>query len=57
MSINLCSDKKFMSNCHNPRIGDDNDMKLGPVIKIDKRNKRLQKSLTMTSFGQIVTSL
>ena len=57
MSINLCSDKKFMSNCHNPRIGDDNDMKLGPVIKIDKRNKRLQKSLTMTSFRQIVTSL
>ena len=26
-------------NCHNSRTRDDIDMKLGPVTKIDKRNK------------------
>ena len=26
-------------NCHNSRTSDDTDMKLGPVIKLDKRNK------------------
>ena len=32
-------------------------MKLGPVTKIDKRNKTTSKSLAMTSFRKIVTSL
>ena len=26
-------------NCHISRTSDDNNMKLGPVIKLDKRNK------------------
>ena len=36
--------------CHNSRTSDDIDMKLGPVIKLDKRNKKTSKYLTMTSF-------
>ena len=27
-------------NCHNSRTSDDIDMKLGPVTKPDKRNKK-----------------
>ena len=32
-------------------------MKLGPVTKIDKRNKTTSKKLTLTSCPEIVTSL
>ena len=32
-------------------------MKLGPVTKLDKRNKIMSKNLTMTLCQQIVTSL
>ena len=32
-------------------------MKLGPVIKLDKRNKITSKILTLTSCRKIVTSL
>ena len=32
-------------------------MKLGPVIKLDKRNGKRQKKLTMTLSRKIVTSL
>ena len=32
-------------------------MKLGPVIKPDKRNKAMSKKLMMTTFRQNVTSL
>ena len=32
-------------------------MKLGPVTKLDKRNKITSKNLTMTSCRKIVTSL
>ena len=32
-------------------------MKLGPVPKIDKRNKKTSKNLTMKSCRKIVTSL
>ena len=32
-------------------------MKLGPVIKLDKRNKITSKKLTLTSCRKIVTSL
>ena len=28
-------------NCHNSRTSDDTDKKLGPVTKIDKRNKKI----------------
>ena len=30
-------------NCHNSRTSDDNNMKLGPVTKLDKRNKTMLK--------------
>ena len=32
-------------------------MKLGPVTKLDKRNKAMSKKLMMTSFRKIVPSL
>ena len=45
-------------NCHYSRASDGIDMKLGPVTKLDERNKKKrQKNLTMTSCGKIVTSL
>ena len=43
-------------NCHNSRTSDDIDMKLGPVTKLDKRNKIIAKNLTITSCRQIMTS-
>ena len=44
-------------NCHNSRTSDNIDMKLGPVIKIDKRNRTTSKKLTMKSCQKIVMSL
>ena len=44
-------------NCHNSRTSDDIDMKLGPVTKVDIRNKTASKKLTMMSCQQIVTSM
>ena len=44
-------------NCHNSRTSDNIDMKLGPVIKLDKRNRTTSKKLTMTSCRKIVMSL
>ena len=32
-------------NCHNSRTSDDIDMKLGPVTKLDKRNKTTSKKI------------
>ena len=32
-------------NCYNSRISDDIDMKLGPVTKLDKRNKETSKTI------------
>ena len=32
-------------NCHNSRTSDDIDMKLGPVTKLDKRNKITSKKI------------
>ena len=37
-------------NCHYFRTSDDTDIELGPVTKIDKRNKTKPKKLTMTSY-------
>ena len=42
---------------HNCRTSHDIDMKLGPVTKLDKRNKKTSKKLTLTSCWKIVTSL
>ena len=44
-------------NCHNSRTSDDIGMKLGPVTKLDKRNRTTSMTLTMTLCQQIVTSL
>ena len=44
-------------NCHNSRTSDDIDMRLGPVTKLDKKNKKRQKKLKMMSCHKIVTSL
>ena len=38
----------------NPRTSDDIDMKLGPVTKLDKKNKTTSKQLTMASFQEIM---
>ena len=38
-------------NCDNSRTSDDIDMKLGPVVKLDKKR---QKNLTVTSCQQTV---
>ena len=43
--------------CHNSRTSNDNEMKLGPITKLNKRNMAMSKNLTMTSCRQIVSSL
>ena len=44
-------------NCHNSRISNDIDMKLGPVTKFNKRNKTTSKNFAMSSSQQIKMSL
>ena len=44
-------------NCHNSRISHDNDIKLGPVTKLDTRNTTTSKKLTITSCQKFVMSL
>ena len=44
-------------NYHNSRTSDDIEMKLRPVIKLDKRNKIMSKKLTMKSIRKAVMSL
>ena len=44
-------------NFHSSRTNNDIDMKLGPVTKIDNRNKATSKNLTITSCQLIVLSL
>ena len=41
-------------NCHNSRSSDDIDIKLGPITKIDNKNKTTSTKLTMTSCWRIV---
>ena len=38
----------YKKNRHNSRTRDDIDMKLGPVTKLDKRNKTTSKNSTLT---------
>ena len=33
------------TNCHNSRTSDDIDMNLGPVTKLDKRNKTMTETV------------
>ena len=55
------SQSLIKENCHNSRTSDDDiDMKLGPVTKLDKRNKITLKKLddgVIFSCQQIVISL
>ena len=44
-------------NSHNSRTNDGIDMKLGPVTKLDKRNKITLRKMTMKSIREIMTSL
>ena len=45
-------------NCHNTRTSNDTDMKLGPVTKLDKRNKKKKKKMMMmTSCRLFVANL
>ena len=44
-------------NCHNFRTSDNTDMKLGPVTKLDKRDKKTSKNVALTSFRKIMRSL
>ena len=39
-------------NCHNSRISDDIDMKLGPVTKLDKRNKTTSKKFDVDVMSE-----
>ena len=44
--------KSFIKeNCHSSKTNDDNDMKLGPVTKLDKRNNATSKN--MDHVGQL----
>ena len=44
-------------NLHNSGTSNDIDMKLGPVTKLGKKNKKTSKILTMTPCHKIVASL
>ena len=37
-------------NCHNSRASDDIDMKLGPVTKLDKRNKTTSRNIFLKLY-------
>ena len=54
---NILNPNLVGENCHNSRISDNIDMKLGPVTQLDKRNKTTSKKLTITSCRQTVVSL
>ena len=50
--------KSFINkNCPNSKTSNNIDMKLGPVTKLVKKIQQRQKSLTMTSCWQMMTSL
>ena len=44
-------------NCHNSRTSDDINMKLGPVTKLDKKNKTTSENFDDDVMSVIVTSL
>ena len=47
----------YKENVHNSGTSDGINMKLGPVTKLDKRNKTTSKNLKLASCRKIVTSL
>ena len=44
-------------NCNNSTTSDDIDMKLGPVTKLDKRNKKTSKKVDHDIRSEILVSL
>ena len=44
-------------NCHNSRTSHDIEMKLGPVTKLDKRNKTTSKKIGDDDISAKITSL
>ena len=57
--LRILGQSLIKGNCHNYRTSDDIDMELGPITKLDKRNKTTSKKLAMTSlpFFQITANL
>ena len=53
----ISSQSLIKKNCYNSRTSNDIDIKLGPVIKLNKKNTVTLKKLTMMSCRQIVMSL
>ena len=43
MEVSDFGQSLIKENCHNSRISDDINMKLGPVPKLDKKNKTMSK--------------
>ena len=44
-------------NCHNYRISNDIDLKLGPVTKLEKKNTAISKNYDDGVISEFVTSL
>ena len=42
-------------NCHNSKTSDDVDMKLGPVSKLDERNKKKSRKFDSDVMSKIMT--
>ena len=49
----ICGQSLIKENCHNSRTSDSIDKKLGPVTKLDKKNKKTPKKLKMTPFQKL----
>ena len=55
--LQISGQSLIKGNCHNSRTCNDIDMKLGPVTKLDKRNKTALKKIDDDVMQKIVTSL
>ena len=55
-NFRIAGQSLIKENCHYSRTSNDIDMKLRPVTKLGKINKKSSKEITMTSFRKIVTS-
>ena len=53
----ICGQSVKKENCHNSRTSEDIDMKLGPVTKIDRKNKNPSKKIDDMLCQQIMVSL
>ena len=53
----ISSQSLIKKNCNNSRTSNDIDIKLGPVIKLNKKNTVTLKKFMMMSCQQIVMSL